>query len=241
MKRPKLSVIVLCYRSGEAARAIASNIAGLLDDAAIHDHQLVLVGNYLEGSEDCTPDVVRELAHGNPRVVCSSVPKKGMMGWDMRTGLVLATGEALAVIDGDGQVLIEDLVRIYRLLHEKQLDLAMTYRLQRGDGIKRRLFSAGLNGLFRLLFPGVAVQDINAKPKILTRSAYERLSLVSTDWFIDAEILIQARRLGLRIGEIETEFLGLTGRRSFVRLTAVFEFVRNLLVHRFREFWRRPA
>jgi hypothetical protein len=53
--------------------------------------------------------------------------------------------------------------------------------------------------------------------------AYERLTLQSDDWFIDAEIMIQARLLGFRIGEVETEFLGLAGRRSFVRMSAVVE------------------
>ena len=237
--RPDLSVVVLCYRSGDAARALAAGIRRVLLDAGIEDHELVLVGNYVAGSGDTTPDVVRELAASSPRIVCSAVEKQGMMGWDMRSGLSLATGKCLAVIDGDGQVLFEDLVRIYRLLREQGLDLAKTYRRQRGDGLGRKLLSLTFNGAFHVLFPRLAVRDVNAKPKILTRAAYERLTLQSTDWFVDAEILIQAGRLGFRIGEIETEFLGLTGRRSFVNLRSVAEFVRNLLHFRLLEFRRR--
>jgi len=236
---PELSVVVLCYRSGGAARSFAARIGKALLDAGIDNYQLVLVGNYVAGSGDTTPDVVRELAACDPRLVCSAVEKQGMMGWDLRSGLALATGEYLAVIDGDGQVLVEDLVRIYRLLREQKLDLAMTYRRQRGDGLKRKLFSLVFNGLFHVLFPGVPARDINAKPKILTRAAFERMTLQSTDWFIDAEILIQARGLGLRIGKTETEFLGLTGRRSFIKLAAVFEFLRNLWRYRILEFRRR--
>ncbi len=236
---PDLSVVVLCYRSGEAARSSAARIRNVLLEAGIGNYQLVLVGNYVAGSGDTTPDVVRELAAGDPRIVCSAMEKQGMMGWDMRSGLSLATGEHLAIIDGDGQVLVEDLVRVYRLLREQGLDLAKTYRTRRGDGLKRKLFSLGFNGLFHVLFPGLAVRDVNAKPKLLTRSAYERLTLRSDDWFIDAEILIQGRRLGFRIGEIATEFLGLTGRRSFVRMAAVIEFLRNLVRYRLLELrWR---
>jgi glycosyltransferase involved in cell wall biosynthesis len=237
---PELSVVVLCYRSGSAVRSFAARIRKVLLDAGIDNYQLVLVGNYVPGSGDTTPDVVRELAAGDRRIVCSAVVKQGMMGWDLRSGLALATGQHLAVIDGDGQVLVEDLVRVYRLLLEQGLDLAMTYRRQRGDGFKRKLFSLVFNGLFHLLFPGVPARDINAKPKILTRAAFERMTLQSTDWFIDAEILIEARGLGLRVGETETEFLGLTGRRSFVKLAAVFEFLHNLLRYRILEFRRRP-
>lgn len=199
----------------------------------------MLVGNYVAGSGDTTPDVVRELAAGDPRIVCSAVVKQGMMGWDLRSGLALASGQYLAVIDGDGQVLVEDLVRIYRLLREQGLDLAKTYRRQRGDGLKRKLLSLVFNGLFHVLFPGLPMRDINAKPKILTRAAFEQMTLQSTDWFIDAEIMIQARALGLRVGETETEFLGLTGRRSFIKLSAVFEFLHNLLRYRILELRRR--
>jgi glycosyltransferase involved in cell wall biosynthesis len=236
---PELSVIVLCYRSGEAARSFTAGIGKALVNAGIGDYQLVLVGNYIAGRDDPTPAVVRELAAADPRVVCSAVAKEGMMGWDLRSGLALATGRYLAIIDGDGQVLVDDLVRVFRLIREQRLDLAKTYRLQRGDGIRRKALSLVFNATFHLLFPGVPVRDINAKPKILTRSAYERLALESDDWFIDAEIVIQASRLGFRIGETETEFLGLTGRRSFVRLAAVFEFLRNLVRYRIRELRRR--
>ena len=236
---PDLSVVVLCYRSGSGARSFAARIRNALLDAGIDNYQLVLVGNYVAGSGDTTPDIVRELAAGDPRIVCSTVEKQGMMGWDLRSGLALATGEHLAVIDGDGQVLVEDLVRTYRLLREQGLDLAKTYRRQRGDGLKRKLLSLVFNGLFHILFPGLPVRDVNAKPKVLTRAAFERMTLQSTDWFIDAEILIQARGLGLRIGETETEFLGLTGRRSFIRLAAVLEFLDNFLRYRIREFRRR--
>jgi len=236
---PELSVVILCYRSGSVARSFAARIGKSLLDAGVENYQLVLVGNHVAGSDDTTPDVVRELAASDPRIVCSAVEKQGMMGWDLRSGLALATGQYLAFIDGDGQVLVEDLVRIYRLMREQGLDLAKTYRKQRGDGIKRKVISLVFNGLFHVLFPGVLVRDINAKPKILTRAAYERMTLQSSDWFIDAEIMIQARALRLRVGETETEFLGLTGRRSFIKLAAVFEFLRNFLRYRIMEFRRK--
>lgn len=236
---PDLSVVVLCYRSGDDARTCAARIGTLLIDAGIDNYQLVLVGNYVAGSGDTTPEVVRELAAGDPRIVCSAVAKEGMMGWDMRSGLALATGDCIAIIDGDGQMPLEDLVRTYRLLRDQRLDLAKTYRTRRGDGLRRKLFSLVFNALFHLLFPGLPARDINSKPKVLTRAAYERLDLQSDDWFIDAEILIQARRLGFRIGETETEFLGLTGRRSFVNMAAVIEFLRNFWRYRILEFRRR--
>jgi len=236
---PALSVVVLCYRAGESARDCVAGIRAALLAAGIVDHQLVLVGNYFPDRGDTTPQVVRALAAEDPRVLCSAVPKQGMMGWDMRTGLALATGECVAIVDGDGQVLVEDLIRVYRKLREEDLELAMTCRTRRGDGLRRKMLSFGFNGLVHLLFPGIRARDVNAKPKILTRAALERLTLRSDDWFIDAEVMIQARRHGLRVGEVETRFLGLTGRRSFVSIGAVVEFAWNLARYRLREPLRR--
>lgn len=237
--RPDLSVVVLCYRTGEAARQVAASIARALVERGIANYQLVLVGNYVAGTGDPTPEVVRELAAHDPRIACSAVPKRGMMGWDMRSGLALATGASVAVIDGDGQVLAEDLVRVYRELERGGFDLVKAARVHRGDGPARKLISLVFNAIFHLLFPGLRVRDVNAKPKIMTRAAYERLELESDDWFVDAEIMIQARRLGLRIGEVETDFLALTGRRSFINLRTLLEFLRNLTRYRVRELRRR--
>ena len=61
------------------------------------------------------------------------------------------------------------------------------------------------------------------------------MDLLSDDWFIDAEIMIQARRLKLRFAEISTQFSKLDTRTSFVKPGAIIEFVVNMILFRFRE------
>jgi len=236
---PELSVVVLCYRSGEGARGFAHQVRAMLEESGIADYELVLVANYVEGSGDPTPGVVAELARSEPRIVASTLPKRGMMGWDMRSGVELASGRILAMIDGDGQVPPGGLVTAYRRIATGDFDLVKASRVRRDDGLARRLVSAVYNGLFRLLFPGFPVRDVNGKPKLLTRAAYERLELTSDDWFIDAEMMIQARRLGFRVGEVETVFGSLADRRSFVHAQAILEFLANLLRYRLRELRKR--
>ena len=66
------------------------------------------------------------------------------------------------------------------------------------------------------------------------------MDLKSNDWFIDAEIMIQARRLKFKIGEVSTIFRGLEGKRkSFIGLPAIVEFMKNLVVFRIREFSKK--
>ena len=163
------------------------------------------------------------------------------MGWDMRMGLAAARGRCIGVIDGDGQMPIGDVGKLYELMEEGGYELVKTYRVSRGDGFKRRLLSTVYNAIFRLLFPGMNARDMNAKPKLMRREAYDRMRLESNGWFVDAEIMIEARHLGLTIGELPTEFGTLQDRRSFVRLGAIFEFLRELVRYRLREFGRKRS
>ncbi len=235
---PLLSIVVLAYRSGVRARAVVAQAIEALQTASITDFELILVGNYVEGENDETPEVVRELAASYNRVRCCVLPKKGWMGWDMRKGLDLAKGDLIAVIDGDGQMPVVDVVRLFALMSSGECDLAKTYRVSRGDGWKRRLISTAYNLLFRVLFPGIGTSDANAKPKMMTRAALEGMDLHSDDWFIDAEIMLEARRANLVVKELPTNFTALEGRASFVRPVALLEFLRNLLKYRLREFKR---
>lgn len=231
----ELSVVILCYRAGESTREFVNHTICALESAGIIDYELILVGNYLERSGDITPDIVKDIASKNLKIRYVADVKQGMMGWDMKSGLNLAAGNYLMVIDGDSQMPVEDLARVFLKIQKEKLDLVKVYRVKRGDDYWRKTISLIYNIFFHLLFPGLKARDINAKPKIFTREAYEKMHLVSDDWFIDAEIMIQARRLRLRVGEIPTIFLGLTGRRSFVHPRAILEFLKNLIRFRIKE------
>ena len=234
---PEISIVILCYKEGDAIKQFAKKTIDILEINKIYDYELVLVGNYHRNSDDQTPKVVAELADQNPKILYVAMLKQGMMGWDMRSGLREANGRYIAVIDGDGQMPIEDLVRVYKKIKAEKLDLVKTYRAERGDNRWRKFLNTFYNIFFRILFPGLNSKDINSKPKIMTREAYQKLNLESDDWFIDAEIMIQARRFNFKVGEIPTLFKKLSGeRKSYVGFLTVLEFIRNLIIFRIAEF-----
>lgn len=232
---PKLSVVVLAYRSAETISSFVDSLISCLE-ADEPEWELVLVGNYFEDSGDQTPLVVADLAKSNPRIRAVAQVKQGMMGWDMKSGLEAASGKVIAVIDGDGQMPAQDVIRVYKKLQEGDLDLAKTFRVQRDDGAYRKIISAVYNVIFQGLFPGLNSRDINSKPKVMTRSAYARMDLQSDGWFIDAEIMIQARRMKLKLGEVETVFHNIDSRASFVKPLSILEFLANLVWYRVLEF-----
>jgi glycosyltransferase involved in cell wall biosynthesis len=228
---PHFSLVVLCYRSGQSIIPFVERLQRTLSRCNF-SWELVLVGNYIEGSDDETPQVVKKLAEESPNIRTVIRPKQGMMGWDMRMGLDAARGTYIGVIDGDGQFPPESIIACLLKCELEDLDLTKTYRVIRDDGLYRRFISAVYNAIFSVLF-GFKVRDINSKPKIMRRDKYELLHLQSDDWFADAEIVIRARELGLKIGETPVHFSINDKRGSFVKPKAIFEFTSNLLKYRF--------
>jgi len=228
---PYFSLVVLCYRSGHSIIPFIEKLREALSRCNFSS-EIVLVGNYVEGSDDETPEVVTELAHKWPNVRAVVKAKEGMMGWDMRMGLDAARGTYIGVIDGDGQFPPESIIACLIKAELENLDLTKTYRVLRDDGLHRRIISWIYNGLFKLLF-GLAVRDINSKPKIIRGDKYPLLQLKSDDWFADAEIVIRARELGFKIGETPVHFRSNDLRGSFVKPAALWEFTANLFRYRF--------
>ena len=235
----EFSLVVLCYGAKEYPRIFSKQLIEVLDKRGL-DYEIILVGNYIPGKDEITPKVVGELAESHPRIraVIKKIEQQGEggMGWNMRSGLEAARGNSIGVIDGDGQMPAQDVVRVYNKLMSENLDLCKTQRISRDDGMWRKFISRAFNTLMILLFPGISPADINGKPKIMTRAAYEKLNLESSDWFIDAEIMIKARRLNLRIGNVETVFYKHPRRASFISFRAIWEFIKNIVRYRIKEF-----
>ncbi len=227
VEAPALSAIVLCYRAEESIDGVIQPLYRQLQQAGIR-FELVLVANYDDGRPDRTPEIVRAFAAARDNVIPVIHPKQGAMGWDMRMGFEAATGEHLVVIDGDAQNPVDDVLRMYQEMVRTGVPVMKGRRIARFDGPYRRLVSLAYNSLFVLLFRTRGVWDVNGKPKGLTRAAYARLDLTSDDWFIDAEIVIKARRAGMVVGELPVVFQRNDERASFVRASAILEFLRNM-------------
>jgi len=115
------------------------------------------------------------------------------------------------------------------------LDFVKTYRLKRFDGAARAIISFVYNIIFILLFPEIKAKDVNSKPKIIKKEFLHKMNLTSNDWFFDAEMMIQARILKLKIGLLPSKFYKRSYRNSFINFSTVFEFIKNLLHARFKK------
>ena len=227
-------MIVLCYQANEAIHRVIDPLYEQLEASGIA-YELLLVANQWSDRPDPTGRIVKAFATDHEDTVRTVIEdKQGAMGWDMRSGFAAAAGDYLVVIDGDAQNPVEDVLKMYRRMRATGVDVMKGRRIARFDGPYRRTISTVFNLAFAVLFGTRGIWDVNGKPKGLTRTAYEALDLESDDWFIDAEIVLSAQRRGLAVAELPVVFHRNEERDSFVRPTAILEFLRNMVRQRFR-------
>jgi len=224
-----LSLAIPFYNEEKNINKVVSGLINSFEKASI-DYKLILVNN---GSYDNSPRILENLANEKPdRITVVHVEVNQGYGWGIISGLRLADSDYVGYMCGDGQTKPDDVVGVYRLIEQDKCNLAKAKRISRGDGLWRRTISFVFNRLFWIMFR-VPSQDINGTPKIFKRDWLENLYPTSKDWFIDAEVMIKARYLAMKIGEVPTEFLPREKGKSHVALATSLEFIKNMLSYRF--------
>ena len=223
-----LSLVIPFYNEEKNVRSVVNGLIAELGKADV-DYQLVLVNN---GSVDDTPQILEDLARDKPdRITVAHVPVNQGYGWGIINGLKLASGEFVGHMCGDGQIKPQDVLKVFDSIKKGNYGLAKVKRVSRRDGIIRRMLSVSYNLLFQFAF-SVKTLDVNGSPKILKREYMDRISPVSKDWFIDAEIMIKAKYLNLTVAEVPVDFLCRERGRSHVDVTTIWEFTKNIFSYK---------
>lgn len=217
-----LSVVIPAHNESENLKILLPRLRTSLANIR---SQIVIVDN---ASNDDTGAVLDFLKGSMPNLDIIKEPCLGY-GRTVIMGLKNAHGKVIAIMRADNQEKPEDLVRMYKYLQMSGLEFCKAIRKNRlrEEGITRVIVSAVYNTLFGWFFC-VDAKDINASPKIFTKKFYAQLKPESADWFIDAEMVIKARKLGYEIGEMEILYSPRLNGRSNVRFVHILEFLRNM-------------
>jgi len=225
-----VSVVVPAHNESQNLSILLPRLHRALNEAR-REFEILLVDN---ASTDDTQEIVRAFQAAMPELRLVLEPQMGY-GRAVLAGFRAAKGDVLATLRADNQEKPEDLCRIMELREKENRDLYKAIRMHRmrQEGLMRVVVSFVFNALFKLMFP-VKSRDINASPKVLTRAFYESARLESKDWFIDAEIMIKAERLGIAIGALPIEYQARLKGRSTARPHTVLEFLGNMARWRMR-------
>ena len=216
------------YNEEKNLQKVVVGLVNNLETASI-DYELILVNN---GSGDRSPEILEALAKEKPnRIKVVHVAANQGYGWGIINGLQNANGHYVGYLGGDGQIRPEDAIRVCQEIEGGICDLVKAKRVSREDGLRRKIYSFVFNHLFWIIF-GVGSLDVNGTPKVFHKDWLGRFGLTAKDWFVDAEIMIKATYLGLKVREVPVEFLRREEGRSHVRVTTILEFARNMIDYR---------
>ena len=223
----ELSIAIPFFNEEENVRVVTEDMINTLHTNGI-DYELVLVNN---GSRDRTGEIIEEFSKQNSRIRPVHLIANAGYGGGIITGLYYCTGRYLGYTWGDNQIKADDMVSVYQLVKEKKLDWGKGYRTQRFYGLQRKIISRIYNALFKAFF-NAPTPDINGVPKIFSRECYEDMDISSTNWFIDAEIMLKSIDKPYAFGEVPVIYHSREGGSSNVNFLTMVEFIVNMIQHK---------
>ncbi len=235
---PEVSLAIPCFNEAAVLRSTALRIVQAFREIRI-SLELVLVDN---GSTDDTGLIIDKLiADGLPIVKCT-VPVNQGYGHGILTGLNACRGRIIGFLHADGQCDPQDVAKVCDVaLNIRGPMLVKIRRRFRMEGLRRKITSFAYNVVMNILFPGIGSHDVNGSPKVFPREYLARMEIQSSDWFIDPEMMVRAKAIGLPILEFNVMWQVRPGGQSNVDANTSIEFIFNLLKYRIRGHRPRPV
>ena len=189
---PSVSVVIPMYNEEAYVDRSVAAARGVLEPMGC-DWEIVIVD---DASTDETARRAEAIAAADPRVRVIHNAINRRLGGTLRAGFAAARKDLIFYTDADLPVDYGQLPRAVHLLECQQADLLAGYRFDRtSEGLHRAVYTIGYHVLIRLLF-GLRIRDVNFAFKLFRRSLLQTIALKSEGSFIDAELLLRARKAG---------------------------------------------
>ncbi len=224
-----ISVIIPMYNEEKTARTILEHVISFLSPFQSR-WEIIVVES---GSTDNTLEIVREISADNPNMKIIHQERRKGMGSALKAGYAQSTCEFIWHVESDSPFDVNNLNAALPLLQDA--DFVSGFRIGERESFMRWLYSFVYNRLVRVLF-GLKVTDVNFSFKLFKRSNLERIKLRSNGWFIDAELLIETKKHGLKIVELGIPYNQRAAGSSTVSIFTPLPILKEMLVYRLKYF-----
>lgn len=198
-----VSVIVSCFNEEKTIERCIRAVA-----AAMPAAEIVVV----HGGNDRTLEIAQALRKEFPAVVPVRNENDRGKGHGIKTGIAHASAEIIAQFDADLQFFATDLPALVQPLLDGECDVCLGSRFLPASNraaykpsLYRDLGNRALATYLSLLI-GSKVTDVTAGVKAWTRGAIERIAFRDDAYSYEAEIVLRAGLLGLRLKEIPVSY-----------------------------------
>ncbi len=204
VRRPSLSVVIPAYNEESRLSPSLVVIREFLEAQDI-GYEVVVVD---DGSRDRTAELVRGAIVGWPELSLVQLPQNRGKGAAVQQGMMSARGVHRLFTDADLSTPISELPKLQEALR-RGAEVAIASRALRASEVQvhqpihRELMGKTYNRLLRaMVLPGLF--DTQCGFKLFTSAAAESCfaRLACPGFGFDAEVLLHARNLGMRVAEV---------------------------------------
>ena len=182
-----------------------------------------------DASTDETPEILSRLTKRIKELRVITHTKNAGYGQTIKELYQKAGHTWLFSIPGDYQIDPSELTKLWP--HRAEADIIIGWRRVRRDTLARINQSRIYNRLLCIL-SGLTIHDANSV-RLMKTSIMKSVHLTSSSAFVDAELVISAKRLGFRIMEIPIAHRKRTGvGASGGHLTTILPTIRDMIIFR---------
>lgn len=224
-----LSVVFPMFNEKDYIRkTIAMTIDTLKDITG--DYEIIIVD---DASTDGSGLIADELANQNQFIKVAHHKKNRKLGGSLKTGFNLAGKKYILYSDIDMPFEFSEVKKAAEIIRRENADFVSAYRINREvEGIKRYIYSSAYNFFIRVLF-GLKIRDVNFSFKLIKQELLKKLKLFSEGSFIDAEMLIKAKRCNAIIIQFPTKYFPrFSGSSRLSSLNVIFKILQESLAFR---------
>jgi len=203
-RRSALAIVVPAYNESERIQGTLSELTGYLDARGL-EGEIIVVD---DGSVDGTRDLARQVAATDPRIRVIGEDTNRGKGYAVKQGVQAARAGIIVFLDADLSTPAGEMDKVLEgVAQGADMVIGSRFRpdanVAQRQRLVRRVFGAGFRWLARHLL-GLQVSDVTCGFKGFTAEAARRVFALTTinGWAFDAELLVIAGRLGLRVREV---------------------------------------
>jgi glycosyltransferase involved in cell wall biosynthesis len=236
-KKPSISLFFPVYNDEMTIERLTLKCIKVLEEVA-DAYEIIIVN---DGSPDNSGEVADQMAakYSFVKVVHHDVNKG--YGAAIKTGFLNAQYEWVCFTDGDDEYDVQDLFKLIKL--KDYYDLIITFRYVKLYSNFRIFISGVYNKLFRFVFR-TNYRDISTGLRLIRKSVYDDLFLISDSPFIGAEITLRTMLKGYRVGEVGIQTFprefGSGASTSLKNIIRTLKDMRKVFIHIFSPYYDLP-
>jgi glycosyltransferase involved in cell wall biosynthesis len=218
-----ISAVLPAYNEEENIEIATTRMADVLRSLNLRDWEVIIVN---DGSVDSTGQIADRLATNDPehiRVIHHN-PNKGY-AQALKNGFTSAKSQLIFYTDSDNQFDVREIKHLLPLI--KDADIVCGFRIYRFDPLTRLVLAWGYNLLVRMIFH-INVRDVDCAFKLFRREVFDKVTIESKKFFVDAEILAKAKYHGMKLIEIGVRHYPRQAGQSTVRASHVFSTLKEI-------------